>query len=256
MKKNKIRLAISGIYGRMGQEILKIINQENNNISLNGILEKKNLINNKSKVLYKSNYLQVQSDLLSIINDFDILIDFTNPDTTINYLNICKKYNKKMVIGTTGFTEKEKIIIKEASKKIAIVFTSNFSQGINILFKILKNITEIFCINQQENLDIDIIEKHHKKKIDSPSGTALFIKDIIDQSCKKYNFLQKIFFHSIRAGDIPGEHKIIFSLMGEQIELTHKALNRIPFARGAVKAAIWLIKKETGIYNMEHVLNI
>ncbi|QJC31939.1 4-hydroxy-tetrahydrodipicolinate reductase [Enterobacteriaceae endosymbiont of Donacia versicolorea] len=257
MKNNQIRLAISGINGRMGQSILKVLNnEEQNNILLSCLLEKKTKLNLLNKILYKSNFIKIDYNIMNIINKFDVLIDFTNPYSTIKNINICKKYNKKIVIGTTGFNNEQKIIIKEISKKIAVVLSSNFSQGINILFKIIENITEIFCKNKQKDLDIDIIEKHHKNKVDLPSGTALSIKDIILHVLKKNNVIKKINFHSIRAADLYGEHNILFSFIGEQIELTHKASNRISFAKGAIQAAIWISNKQKGIYNMQDILEI
>ncbi|QJC37600.1 4-hydroxy-tetrahydrodipicolinate reductase [Enterobacteriaceae endosymbiont of Donacia bicoloricornis] len=258
MQNNKIRLAIAGINGRMGQNILKILNTNKvNNILLNGVTEHKLSIKNKNKILYKSNFLKIKPNLIDIKDKFEILIDFTNPLTTLENINFCKKYKKKIVIGTTGFTEKQKLIINKISKNIAIVLSSNFSQGINYLLKIIENFTKILCKNKEiNNLDIDIIEKHHKKKKDLPSGTALSLKDTITNICEKINIFKKITCHSIRAADLYGEHNILFSFIGEQIELTHKASNRISFAKGAINAAIWLHNKEIGIYNMHDVLGI
>ncbi|QJC34376.1 4-hydroxy-tetrahydrodipicolinate reductase [Enterobacteriaceae endosymbiont of Donacia crassipes] len=258
MNKNQIRLAIAGINGRMGQSILKLLNTQTiKNILLNGVIETKSSLKEKKKILYKSNFLNIKSNLIDIINYFDILIDFTNPKSTIEHLHICKSYNKKIVIGTTGFSIQQKLIIKKISKNIAIILSSNFSLGINILLKILENITKIFCKNKLENkIDIDIIEKHHKNKIDAPSGTALSLKNNIIKTYKKYNFKKKIKCHSIRAADLYGEHNVLFSFIGEQIELIHRASNRKSFAEGAIKAAIWLYTKKTGMYNMSNVLKI
>ncbi|QJC28031.1 4-hydroxy-tetrahydrodipicolinate reductase [Enterobacteriaceae endosymbiont of Plateumaris braccata] len=259
--KNKFRLAISGINGRMGKNLLMIINQNKYNcILLNGVLESKKslVINNNIKYIFKKNILYnlyIQDNIMNIINDFDTLIDFTNPKTTLNYVNICNQYNKNIVIGTTGFSEEEKIQIKKMSNNIGIVMSSNFSIGVNIIFTILKKISKIF--NKQKNIiDIDIIEKHHKNKIDCPSGTALSIKNIILNFFNKKIF-NKINCHSIRAGDIYGEHQIILSSIGEQIELIHKASNRLTFAEGALQAAIWISNtKQKGIYDMCDVLGI
>ncbi|QJC35148.1 4-hydroxy-tetrahydrodipicolinate reductase [Enterobacteriaceae endosymbiont of Donacia proxima] len=258
MNKNQIRLAIAGINGRMGKSILKLLNMQiDKNILLNGVIETKSSLKERKKIFYKSNFLNIKSNIIDIIDDFDVLIDFTNPKSTIENLNICKSYNKKIVIGTTGFNIQQKLIIEKISKKIAIVLSANFSLGINILLKILENITKIFCKNKLENkVDINIIEKHHKNKKDAPSGTALSLKNIIIQIYKKYNFMKEIKCHSIRAADLYGEHNILFSFIGEQIELIHKASNRRAFSEGAIKAAIWLYTKKTGIYNMSHVLEI
>ncbi|QJC38002.1 4-hydroxy-tetrahydrodipicolinate reductase [Enterobacteriaceae endosymbiont of Donacia marginata] len=258
MKNNKINLAIAGVNGRMGKSILKILNTSKiNNLTLNGVTEHKLSLKKENKILYKSNFLNIKSNLIDIKNQFDILIDFTNPKTTLENINFCKKYKKKIVIGTTGFTEQQKLIIKKISKDIAVILSSNFSQGINFLLKIIENFTKILCKNKEiNNLDIDIIEKHHKNKKDSPSGTALSLKDMIIYNYKKFNIVKKVTCHSIRAADLYGEHNILFSFIGEQIELIHKASNRIPFAKGAINAAIWLSNKKTGIYNMHDVLGI
>ncbi|QJC29371.1 4-hydroxy-tetrahydrodipicolinate reductase [Enterobacteriaceae endosymbiont of Plateumaris pusilla] len=256
---NKIRLAISGINGRMGKTLLKIINQDKYNFTLNAVLESKKSLNINTNIKYISKNilynLNIKDNIMDIINDFDTLIDFTNPKATLKYVNICNQYNKNIVIGTTGFSEKEKIEIKKLSNKIGIVMSSNFSTGINILFKILKYMSKIF--NKQNNtLNIDIIEKHHKNKIDCPSGTAISMKNIIQKFFNHKNS-QKVNCHSIRAGDIYGEHQIIFSSIGEQIELIHKASNRIPFATGAIQAAIWISHfKKKGIYDMCDVLGL
>ncbi|QJC34777.1 4-hydroxy-tetrahydrodipicolinate reductase [Enterobacteriaceae endosymbiont of Donacia piscatrix] len=258
MNKNQIRLAVAGINGRMGKNILKILNtQIRKNVLLNGAIETKSSLKKRNKIFYKSNFLKIKSNLIDIIDYFDILIDFTNPKSTIEHLHICKSYNKKIVIGTTGFSIQQKLIIEKISKNIAIILSSNFSLGINILLKILENITEIFCKNKLENkIDIDIIEKHHKNKIDTPSGTALSLKNVIIQIYKKYNFMKEVKCHSIRAADLYGEHNVLFSFFGEQIELIHKVSNRHSFAEGSIKAAIWLYTKKTGIYTMNHVLEI
>ncbi|QJC33557.1 4-hydroxy-tetrahydrodipicolinate reductase [Enterobacteriaceae endosymbiont of Donacia provostii] len=258
MNKNYIRLAIAGINGRMGKSILEILNNKvTKNISLNGVIEKLSNLKKKKTIIYKSNTLNIKSNLIDIINDFDVLIDFTNPESTMKNLNICKIYNKKIIIGTTGFNKKQKSIIKETSKNISIILSSNFSLGINILLQILEKITKIICKNNLKNsMDIDIIEKHHKNKIDSPSGTALSLKNIIIRTYKKFNILKNIKCHSIRASDLYGEHSILFSFIGEQIELIHNVSNRKPFAEGSIKAAIWIYKKPAGMYNMKHVLKI
>ncbi|QJC29813.1 4-hydroxy-tetrahydrodipicolinate reductase [Enterobacteriaceae endosymbiont of Plateumaris sericea] len=256
---NKIRLAISGINGRMGKTLLQIINQNKYNFTLNAVLESKKSLKINTKIKYISENilynLHIKDNIIDIINDFDTLIDFTNPKSTLKYVNICNQYNKNIVIGTTGFSEKEKITIQKLSNNIGIVMSSNFSTGINVIFTILKNISKIF--NQQNNiLDIDIIEKHHKNKIDCPSGTAISMKNIILKFLNHKKF-QKINCHSIRAGDIYGEHEIIFSSIGEQIKLIHKASNRIPFAKGAIQAAIWISNfNKKGIYDMCDVLGL
>ncbi|CAL4319265.1 4-hydroxy-tetrahydrodipicolinate reductase [Buchnera aphidicola] len=260
-----IKLAISGAYGRMGKNIIKEI-QEYKNIILNYAIVKKNnqtiILKNQKKI----NIIENISEITNYQNSFDILIDFSNPQTTLNNLKFCNKYKKKIVIGTTGFNEIEKNIIKNYAKNIGIVFSSNFSIGINLIFRLLKNITNIL----DSSYDIEIIEAHHKNKIDSPSGTALTMGEIIARNkgwnLKKCSIYRKkenqqpkktneIGFSIIRSGNIIGEHTVMFSNMGEKIEIKHSANNRNAFSKGAIQAAIWLLDKKPGLYNMLHVLN-
>ncbi|UDG80529.1 4-hydroxy-tetrahydrodipicolinate reductase [Candidatus Annandia pinicola] len=260
----KIRIAISGAYGRMGKSIISIIDKIK-------ILQLTVLLINENKTLFniinknKLNNIKISKNFENIHDLFDILIDFTCPKSTMKYLSLCYKYKKKIIIGTTGFNEIEKEKIKKYSKKIAILLSSNFSIGINLILNILEKITKIIG----NESDIEIIEFHHKNKKDSPSGTALTIGETIAKSMNlslnkiaiynrnKFNEKRKknsIGFSTIRAGDTIGEHTVIFANKGERIEITHKASSRITFAKGALKASIWLNKKKNGLFSMKNVL--
>ncbi|AZP36250.1 4-hydroxy-tetrahydrodipicolinate reductase [Candidatus Annandia adelgestsuga] len=260
---SKIKIAISGAYGKMGKSIINTI-YKIKNVKLTALLINKNKIipNNIDKKKIKN--VKISNNFNDIYNIFDILIDFTCPKSTIEYLYLCHKYNKKIIIGTTGFNNSEKEKIKKFSNKIAILLSSNFSIGINLILNILEKITKSIGNDN----DIEIIEYHHRNKKDAPSGTALTIGKTIAKSMKlklnecaiydkninRNKIKNSIGFSVIRAGDIIGDHTIIFANKGERIEITHKASNRITFAKGAIKASIWLYKKKRGLFSMKDVL--
>lgn len=260
----KIRIAISGAYGRMGESIINIIDKIKN-LQLTVLLVNKNKLSFNNINKNKINNIKISNNFENIYNLFDILIDFTCPKSTMKYLSLCYKYKKKIVIGTTGFNKIEKEEIKKYSRKIAILLSSNFSIGINLMLSILEKITKIIG----NESDIEIIEFHHKNKKDAPSGTALTIGETIAKNMNlnlneiavynrnKTNEKRKknsIGFSTIRAGDTIGEHTVIFANKGERIEITHKASSRITFAKGALKASIWLNEKEKGLFSMKNVL--
>jgi len=183
------------------------------------------------------------------------------------HLDLCSRYGKKMVIGTTGFTLEEKQHIKEISEKIAIVFAPNMSVGVNVLFKLIEQATAVLG----DSSDIEIIEAHHRHKVDAPSGTALHMgevaagvlgRNLSDVAVYGREGLvgerqdKTIGFETIRAGDIIGDHTIMFASPGERIEITHRSSSRMNYAAGAIRAALWLQDKENGLYNMQDVLGL
>lgn len=263
MKKKNTRIAITGAYGRMGSSLISTI-QKYDNVTLTGVVVKKKTIdiltNTQKKIL-------IVTDITKIIDLFDVLIDFSTPKNTLKNLEICNQYKKKIIIGTTGFDKYENTIIKNYSHKISIVMSSNFSIGINLIFKLLKKTSAIL----DESYDIEIVEAHHRKKLDSPSGTALEIGKIIAKNknwnpdtCNIYRKKEitnirsnnKIGFSIIRGGDTIGEHKIMFLGSGEKITLSHQANNRHTFSEGAIQAAIWIKNKKSGLFNMMNVLDM
>ncbi|MGP1930271.1 MAG: 4-hydroxy-tetrahydrodipicolinate reductase [Arsenophonus sp. ET-YP4-MAG3] len=270
MTNSDIRVAIVGAGGRMGRELIKAISNQDG-IVLGALLEKKGSsvigINAGELVGILHLNIIIRDDLINVLDKFDILIDFTCPESTKHYLSICKKYAKAMIIGTTGFNKTEQKIIEKASKIIPIVLEVNFSVGINLLLKLIEKAAKVMG----EYSDIEIIEAHHRHKLDAPSGTALAMSDVISKSiCRNLKnhiiYNQKdivgerknnsIGFSIIRAGDIVGEHTVIFADIGERIEMTHKASNRITFANGVIKACLWLKGKNCGLYSMKDVLNL
>ncbi len=206
--------------------------------------------------------------LTDALNDnFDVLIDFTHPTVTSKHIDYCVKNNKKMVIGTTGFDEEGLAQLKKASESIAIMFAPNMSVGVNLCLKLLQTAAKILG----DDVDIEIIEAHHRHKVDAPSGTAKIMGEVIADAlgrdlaeCAVYGRegqtgerdRKTIGFETIRAGDIVGEHTVMFADIGERIEITHKASSRMTFAKGAIRAANWLDDKPAGLYNMSDVLGI
>jgi len=254
----KINLAITGCMGRMGQQLIKS-SKSNNNFRLVTLTE--NRIINK-----KFNGIKPEPNNEIAFEKADIIIDFTIPKCTIEVLKIASKLKKRVVIGTTGFTQKENKIIKKYSKKIPILKAGNMSLGVNLLMYL----TEIASKSLGDNYLSKIFEIHHKHKKDYPSGTALMLgkgiadgknKDLLNLIGKKFlnkkNFPygKKINFNSIRKGEIIGEHEVKFSSGKEIITLNHEAFDRTLYSDGALTAAKWLMKKKPGLYSMRDLLN-
>lgn len=267
---NDIRIAIVGAPGRMGRQLIQAI-QQAEGVVLGAALarEGSSLVGSDAGELAGIGALgvQVSDNLDAVANDFDILIDFTRPEATLNYLAFCRGHKKGMVIGTTGFDEAGKAAIKQAAQDIGIVFAANFSIGVNLMLKLLEKTAKVMG----EYADIEIIEAHHRHKVDAPSGTALAmgeaIADAMAWSLDEHavyaregftgeRAAQTIGFATVRAGDIVGEHTAMFADIGERLEITHKASSRMTFANGAVKAAVWLGGKKSGLYDMKNVLNL
>ncbi len=242
-----IKIAVVGASGRMGQTIIEAINQ-NENVLLGATLDK-------------------GDDLTLVADEFDVLIDFTRPEATLDYIKICQKLGKSIVIGTTGFDEIGLEAINKAAKKIPIVFAPNMSVGVNLSLKLLELTSKIIG----EDADIEIVETHHRHKVDAPSGTALKMGEVIANAlgrdlskCAVYGRegieeprnRETIGFSTVRGGDVVGEHTVSFFMEGERVEITHKASSRMTFANGAVRASIWLKNKSAGLYNMQNVLDL
>ena len=241
------RIAVVGASGRMGQTIIEVINQ-NDKVSLGAALDK-------------------GDDLNAILDQFDVLIDFTRPEATLEYLNTCVTAGKSMVIGTTGFDNKGLEVINNAAQQIPVVFAPNMSIGVNLSLKLLDMAARVIG----EDADIEIVETHHRHKVDAPSGTALKMGEVVANAlgrdlstCAVYGRegieeprdRQTIGFSTIRGGDVVGEHTVSFFMEGERVEITHKASSRLTFANGAVRAAGWLEGQSAGLYSMQDVLDL
>ena len=254
----KINLAISGCLGRMGQQLIKS-SKNNNNFKLTALTENKAI--NKKIAGIK---LDVNTE--QTFKKTDVIIDFTVPNCTLDILKIASKLKKRVVIGTTGFNQKEEALIKKFSKTIPILKAGNMSLGVNLLMYL----TEIASKSLNEEYLSKVFEVHHKHKKDYPSGTALMLgKGIADGKNKNlYNLMgkkflnkksfpygKKINFNSIRKGEIIGEHEVTFSSGKEIIKLNHEAFDRALYSDGALTAAKWLINKKPGLYSMRDLLN-
>ncbi|WP_230352615.1 4-hydroxy-tetrahydrodipicolinate reductase [Lelliottia sp. WAP21] len=266
----QVRVAIAGAGGRMGRQLIQAALQMDG-VALGAALEREgsSLLGTDAGELAGAGAsgVLVQSSLEAVKDDFDVFIDFTRPEGTLTHLAFCRQHGKKMVIGTTGFDDAGKQAIVEASSDIAIVFAANFSVGVNVMLKLLEKAAKVMG----DYTDIEIIEAHHRHKVDAPSGTALAMGEAIAyaldkdlKACAVYTreghtgerVPGTIGFATIRAGDIVGEHTAIFADIGERVEITHKASSRMTFANGAVRSALWLKKNESGLFDMRDVLNL
>ena len=254
----KINLAITGCMGRMGQQLIKSAAKDKST-KLVALTENK-LINKKI------NGIKLELNTEEALNKANVIIDFTIPKCTFEVLKIAARLKKKVVIGTTGFTQKEEDLIKKFSKKIPILKAGNMSLGINLLMYL----TEIASATLGNHYLSKVCEIHHKHKKDHPSGTALMLgkgiavgknKDfykIIGRKYlnkKKFPYGKKINFNSIRTGEIIGEHEVRFSNGKEIITLNHEAFDRALYSEGAITAAKWIMNKEPGLYSMRNLLN-
>ena len=228
-------------------EIANLVLLDNTNITLSSgvIRDKANL----SKTLLNFDEKIITSNLEFAIKNCDVCVDFTRPEYTMKILEECIKQNKKLVIGTTGFTDTQIKEIELASTKISILKASNMSIGINLCLKLVEKATSSIG----DCSDIDIIEHHHKHKVDMPSGTSLAFEEVI-----KNNLSDKkdINHHCLRVGNVVGDHMVKYTLENESIEINHKSFDRKIFAEGAILAIKWISSKKKGLYNMSDALSL
>ena len=254
----KINITITGALGRMGKILIKRISK-NKNLKLFSLTDVKNS--------RKINGIKIQKNNLEAFKKTDVIIDFSRPEASIEVLSYAKKLKKNIVIGTTGFTKKQNNLIKNYSKKIAIFKSGNMSLGINLL----EYIVNIFSKNIPNNYQIGVSDNHHKRKVDYPSGTALMLANAVSkgknknlESIKGKMFLNssgslqknKINFFITRKGNTVGKHSVNFNNNIENIELKHTAFSRDLFADGALNAAVWISKKNRGLFNMHDMLGL
>jgi len=263
-----INIAIVGAAGRMGKILIEACDvAEDAQLSVATEHPESSLLGADAGEVagVGKNGVTIVSSLDDASNDFDVLIDFTRPEPTLKHLAWCVANNKSMIIGTTGFSDAEKAEIDAAGEQISIVFAANFSIGVTLTLKLL----EMAAKTLGDSVDIEVIEAHHRHKIDAPSGTALkmgeVIADTLDRDLKEDGVYCRegvtgerkrtdIGFQTIRAGDIVGEHTVMFADIGERVEITHKASSRMTFAKGAVRSAIWVTKQAPNVYDMQDVL--
>ena len=263
-----MRIAIVGAAGRMGKTLIEAICQTDG-LTLTAATERtsSSLLGADAGEIAGVGRLGVKlsPDLTTVVDSFDTVIDFTSPAATMQHLQICQTHGKKMIIGTTGLDDAQKQALQKAAKEIAMVFAPNMSVGVNLCFSLL----EIAARVMGDDCDIEIIEAHHRHKVDAPSGTALRMGEVVADSLGRdlaqvavYGREGKtgardpktIGFETIRAGDVVGEHSVWFATEGERVEIVHKASSRMNFAKGAARAAIWLNDQDRGLFDMQDVL--
>ena len=269
-KEQTINVAVIGAGGRMGRMLIEAV-QNNPQTMLKAAIERQgsSLVGADAGEVAAVGCLDVQivDDLQAVISDIDVLIDFSLPDATEKNMQICAEHGVAMVIGTTGFNEQQEQVLAKASEQIAIVYAGNYSTGVNLSLKLLGMAAKAFG----NDADVEVIEAHHKHKIDAPSGTAYMMAEAVaearGQNLKDVAVYGRegqtgereagtIGIHAIRGGEIIGDHTVMFIADGEVVEITHRARARMTFAAGAVRAATWIIKQEVGQYNMQDVLGL
>jgi len=266
---NPLKIAVAGASGRMGHMLIEAILNAPDAV-LAGALDIAGapvIGTDAAAFLGKPAGVMIESDLATGLANAEFLIDFTRPEGTLTHLEYCAAHNVKMIIGTTGFDDAGKAAIAAAAKRTAILFAPNMSVGVNVTMKLLELAAKSFS----EGYDIEIIEAHHRHKVDAPSGTALKMGEVIADAlgrdlkdCAVYSREgvtgerdpSTIGFATIRGGDIVGDHTVLFAGIGERIEITHKSASRVTYAHGSLRAARFLADKATGLYDMQDVLGL
>ncbi len=272
MSEMPIRVAVTGVGGRMGRTLVEACGQDSR-VVLTGATEAagSSLIGMDISVLTASSSqpqnVQVCASLEQIIDEVDVVIDFTRPEASIAHIELCAEARKKAVVGTTGFSSQDKTRIAHAATRTALVIAPNMSVGVNVVFKLLQVAAQALG----NEVDVEVIEAHHRHKVDAPSGTAVRMGEVLAKAlgrdlakCAVYGRegvtgerdRETIGFETIRGGDIVGEHTVMFAGLGERIEITHRASSRMNFAQGALRAAAWLDGRDDGLFDMADVLGL
>lgn len=265
-----MRIAVTGAAGRMGKNLIEAVHQADG-VTLGAAVARpeSTLLGADAGELAGVGKLGValSGNLEGVLDQFDVLIDFTHPSVTLKNLQICRRAGKAMVIGTTGFSAAEKQLLSEAGEDISIVFAANFSVGVNLCLKLLDTAARVLG----DDVDIEVLEAHHRHKVDAPSGTALRMGEVVANALGRdldkvavygregqtgARARETIGFATVRAGDVVGDHTVLFAADGERVEITHKASSRMTFAKGAVRAALWLDGRAPGFYDMQDVLDL
>ena len=264
-----LNIAIAGSSGRMGRALLEAVTRATD-MRLSAALDRGDspyLMKDAGELIGAPCGINITENVAAALPGSDVLIDFTRPEGTLAHLVVCREKGIKMVIGTTGFSAEQKEELKTASKNVPIVFAPNMSVGVNVTFKLL----EIAARVLNEGYDIEIIEAHHRHKVDAPSGTALHMGEVVAKALgrnlsevavygREGNTGERaaatIGFATVRGGDIVGDHTVMFAGTGERIEISHKASSRATFAEGALRAARFLAEKQNGLFDMQDVLGL
>ncbi len=269
MTADLLRIAIAGASGRMGRMLVEAVAQDPE-CAIAGALDvaaSPALGHDASAFLGQASGVKIVSDLRAGLGNAQVLIDFTRPEGTLAHLAVCRELGVKAVIGTTGFSDDQKAQIAEHAKHIGIVMAPNMSVGVNVVLRLLE--TAAKALNQ--GFDIEIIEAHHRHKVDAPSGTALKMGEVVAEAlgrdlkaCAVYGREgvtgerdpSTIGFATVRGGDIIGDHTVLFAGTGERIEITHKSSSRATYAQGSLRAARFLASQGAGLFNMNDVLGL
>ncbi len=265
-----IRIAVTGAAGRMGKALIESISVAEG-VTLGAAIERpdSSLLGVDAGELagVGKNGVTVVADVSAVVADFDVLIDFTAPQATLANTEVCDAHGKAMVIGTTGFDDAQKQQFQQNIARIPVCFASNFSTGVNLSFKLLELAARVVG----DYSDIEIVEAHHRHKVDAPSGTALSMGEVVANTLGRDlkevavygregqegpRKAETIGFATVRGGDVVGDHTVSFLADGERIEITHKASSRQAFSRGAVRAAAWVAQQQAGLYDMQDVLGL
>ena len=266
---SKIKIAIAGCGGRMGKTLLECVAQAED-MELHAALEHGDsmlLGRDTGELCGAAGGVKISADVEAALPGADVLIDFTRPEGTMHHLGICRSLGVNIVVGTTGFNAQRKAQLGAAAQDIGVVFAPNMSVGVNLVFKLLETASRVLA----HGYDIEIVEAHHRHKVDAPSGTALGMGEVIARTlgrdlaqCAVYGREgitgerdpSTIGFATVRGGDIVGDHTVLYAGTGERIEITHKASSRATFALGALRAARFLKANPAGMYDMQDVLGL
>jgi 4-hydroxy-tetrahydrodipicolinate reductase len=264
-----LKVIVAGASGRMGRALIEGV-QQSPDLSLHGALDRSDspvIGRDAGEILGQHCGVTVSADVAASVKGGDVLIDFTRPEGTLVHLDACLRHGVRMVIGTTGFNTEQKHRLVDASRTIPIVFAPNMSVGVNVLLRLL----EVAAQALGDDYDVEVIEAHHRHKVDAPSGTALRMGEVLAKALNRNladvavygregvtgeRNAKTIGFATIRGGDIVGDHTALFAGTGERIEITHKASSRTTFAQGALRAAAWLVGRSPGLYDMHDVLSL
>lgn len=265
-----VKVVIVGVAGRMGRTVLRVVNGTEGIECIGGVEQPGHPVigvDLNELIGFKPCGISVSDDLGKVIQEADVIIDFSHPEASLKALEVASRHAKAMVIGTTGFTPEQQRAIESFVQKVPCVLSPNMSLGVNLLFKLV----EIAARVLGSDYDIEILEVHHRHKKDAPSGTALRLGQVISAALER-NFEQSAVFGrkgitgprpadqlgimALRGGDVIGDHTVLFLGEGERLELVHRASSREAFARGAVKAAFWVVGKPPGLYDMLDVLGL
>ncbi|MFY9178193.1 MAG: 4-hydroxy-tetrahydrodipicolinate reductase [Venatoribacter sp.] len=262
------RIAITGAAGRMGRNLIQAVLSSKATLGACIVLPEDPMAGIDAGAiagLGKNLDIKAATHLADVLDQFDVLIDFTAPAATMSNIALCRQHGKKIVIGTTGLNDEQKAQMREAAQDMGIVFAPNYSVGVNLCLNLLRMAASVMG----NDSDIEVIEMHHRHKVDAPSGTALRMGEVVAETLG-WNLNEvavygrdghtgarpqkQIGFETIRGGDVVGDHTVMFACEGERVEITHKAQSRMTFANGAVRAALWVNAQPNGLYDMQDVL--